>query len=37
MTTESRTITNPFLRLARAFLQWFDTSRSSSFDAHAKD
>src|SRR5919205_1017824 len=28
---------NPVVRLGRAFLQWFDTSRSSSFDAEGKD
>jgi stearoyl-CoA desaturase (delta-9 desaturase) len=27
---------NPLVRLGRAFLQWFDTSRSSSFDTDAK-
>jgi len=28
---------NPLVRMGRALLQWFDTSRSSSFSDDAKD
>ena len=33
MNAETQTMGNPLARLGRAVLHWFDTGRSSSFDA----
>ena len=36
MDAEQQTSGNPFTRLARAVLQWFDTSKAQTFDAEAR-